>query len=88
MVRRGAKPAVPASARPADRVDREPARASSSDDSHPGEDGGTAIYLGERIRRIALGATAALMTARAFWPSEPEMRTGGWTRDCPGCSRS
>jgi len=35
-----------------------------------------AIYLGERIRRIALGATAALMTARAFGTSEPDLKMG------------
>jgi len=31
---------------------------------------------GERIRRLALGLTAALMVARAFWPSEPDLREG------------
>jgi O-antigen ligase len=30
--------------------------------------------LGERIRRVALGLAAALMTARAFWPSEPDLK--------------
>ena len=30
----------------------------------------------ERVRRIALGLTAALITARAFWPSEPDLREG------------
>jgi hypothetical protein len=34
------------------------------------------VYLAERLRRIALGLTAALITARAFWPSEPNMREG------------
>jgi O-antigen ligase len=28
------------------------------------------------VRRIALGLTAALVTARAFWPSEPDLREG------------
>ena len=32
-----------------------------------------AVWLGERLRRVALGATAALLTARAFWPSEPDL---------------
>jgi len=32
--------------------------------------------VGERVRRIALGLTAALVTARAYWPSEPDVRTG------------
>jgi hypothetical protein len=32
--------------------------------------------MGEQIRRIALGLTAALMVARAFWPSEPDLREG------------
>jgi hypothetical protein len=35
-----------------------------------------AAAVGERIRRIALGLTAALMTARAFWPSEPDLKEG------------
>jgi O-antigen ligase len=30
-------------------------------------------WLGERLRRVALGATAALLTARAFWTSEPDL---------------
>jgi O-antigen ligase len=30
--------------------------------------------LAERLRRIALGATAALVTARAFWPSESNIQ--------------
>ncbi len=34
------------------------------------------VYLAERLRRIALGLTAALITARAFWPSEPNLREG------------
>jgi tetratricopeptide (TPR) repeat protein len=29
-----------------------------------------AAWLGERLRRLALGLTAALIMARAFWPSE------------------
>jgi O-antigen ligase len=32
--------------------------------------------VGERLRRLGLGLTAALMTARAFWPSEPDLREG------------
>jgi O-antigen ligase len=28
------------------------------------------------MRRIALGLTAALVTARAYWPSEPDVRSG------------
>ena len=33
-------------------------------------------YLAERLRRLALGLTAALITARAFFPSEPNLREG------------
>lgn len=40
------------------------------------DDGDTAIILGERLRRYALGLTAALLTARAYWPSEPDVRNG------------
>ncbi|HEX8202991.1 MAG TPA: O-antigen ligase domain-containing protein, partial [Isosphaeraceae bacterium] len=38
-----------------------------------------AAWLGERLRRIALGLTAALITARAYWPSEwdPKAETAG-----------
>jgi hypothetical protein len=35
-----------------------------------------AAEMGERVRRIALGLTAALLTARAFWPSEPDLKEG------------
>jgi hypothetical protein len=35
-----------------------------------------AAWLGERLRRLALGLTAALVTARAYWPSEPDVRSG------------
>jgi len=38
--------------------------------------GRAASDLGERIRRVALGLTAALVTARAFWPSEPDLKEG------------
>ena len=41
-----------------------------------------AAWLGERLRRVALGLTAALVTARAYWPSEPDRRTtpaAGWS---------
>jgi O-antigen ligase len=31
-----------------------------------------ALWLGERLRRVALGATAALIVARALWPSEAD----------------
>jgi O-antigen ligase len=54
----------------------ERARAASLVERNQGDEVGVALYLGERIRRIALGATAALMTARAFWPSEPDLRKG------------
>jgi O-Antigen ligase len=33
-------------------------------------------HLAERLRRLALGLTAALITARAFFPSEPNLREG------------
>jgi O-antigen ligase len=39
-------------------------------------DGPAASHLGEQIRRVALGLTAALLTARAFWPSEPDLKEG------------
>jgi hypothetical protein len=63
MARSGAKPAKPAPAR----WSTEPVE----DDSGP-----RPAYLGERIRRVALGLLAALVTARAFWPSEPDLKEG------------
>ena len=33
-----------------------------------------AALIGEWLRRAALGATAALMVARTYWPSEPDYR--------------
>src|SRR4051794_23153159 len=31
-----------------------------------------AAWLGERLRRVALGATAALIVSRAYWPGEAD----------------
>jgi len=36
-----------------------------------------ALWLGERLRRVALGGTAALLAARAYWPGEPDLRAEG-----------
>lgn len=33
-----------------------------------------ALWIGERLRRLALGLTTALIVSRAFWPSEPDYR--------------
>src|SRR5262245_66624268 len=30
------------------------------------------VWWGDWLRRIALGLTAGLVTARAYWPAEPE----------------
>ena len=38
------------------------------------EDVDSLLRLGEGLRRIALGATASLLTVRALWPSEPDYR--------------
>ncbi len=72
MTRRGAKPAVPLRPRPS----AEPAPRLRSSDRKEEDEVRSASYLGERIRRIALGLTAALVTARAYWPSEPDVRIG------------
>ena len=37
-------------------------------------DAALAEWLGERLRRVALGATAALIVARAYWPGDPDYR--------------
>ena len=73
MTRRGARP--PASPRAAVASDsRRPAsvKASAGDQGGDGDDAGeaSAATVGEQIRRLALGLFAALMTARAYWPSE------------------
>ena len=47
---------------------REPRRSTESDDPAAL----LAARLGEWLRRAALGLTAALLTARAYWPSEPD----------------
>jgi O-antigen ligase len=51
-----------------------PKRWSAENDER--ELGRDASLLGERLRQLALGLTAALMTARAFWPSEPDLKEG------------
>jgi O-antigen ligase len=33
-----------------------------------------AAWLGERVRRLALGLTVALIAARAYWPAEPNFK--------------
>jgi hypothetical protein len=33
-----------------------------------------AAWLGERLRRLALGLTATLIAARAYWPAEPSFK--------------
>jgi len=38
-----------------------------------------ATWLGERLRRFALGLLAALITARAFWPSEVDLKAEAGT---------
>ncbi len=47
-----------------------PARAATPDEPDPAV---TAAVIGERIRRVALGLTAALVTARAYTTSEPDL---------------
>jgi O-antigen ligase len=39
-----------------------------------GDDVAWVVRLGEWLRRLALGLTAALVTARAYWPSEPDLK--------------
>jgi hypothetical protein len=70
MTRRAAKPAVKRK-----ETGDAASRPSSLDHDEQGE-ARSPSYVGERIRRIALGLTAALLTARAYWPSEPDVRVG------------
>ena len=55
-------------------LEKEPARSPTSvDESELQQE---AAENSERLRRIALGLTAALVTAHAFWPSEPDLKEG------------
>jgi hypothetical protein len=47
-----------------------PALGSIEDAEHPAE------WWGEILRRLSLGLLAALITARAYWPSEPDPKNG------------
>src|SRR5262245_48727752 len=76
MARRGANPSMPPAPKPAPRPSSERVQARGSADRDDSDLGRTTSQLGERIRRVALGLTAALMTARAFWPSEPDLKEG------------
>jgi len=51
-----------------------PARSWADHDRRDDED--DALRLAERTRRLALGLLAALIVARAFWPSEPNLKEG------------
>ena len=73
MTRRGARSAV--TSRAAVALDsRQPASVlvSAGDQGGDGHEAGeaSAATVGEQVRRLALGLFAALMTARAYWPSE------------------
>ncbi|AGA25694.1 O-antigen ligase family protein [Singulisphaera acidiphila] len=68
MARRSPRPTV----LPNPRLDRKGPE-SLSDDS----DAELAAWLGERLRRVALGLTVALLTARAYWPSEVDPKAEG-----------
>ena len=72
MARRGTKSSVPARPRPAER----PAPQHESGHQQADSRGEDAARLGEHMRRLALVLMAALVTARAFWPSEPALKEG------------
>ncbi|MFI5455771.1 MAG: O-antigen ligase family protein [Isosphaerales bacterium] len=76
MARRGAKSSVPPRPRPTPRPGSGQAPARGPADRDDEDAGRAASQLRERIRRVALGLTAALVTARAFWPSEPDLNQG------------
>ncbi len=72
MTRRGARP--PASPRAAVASDsRQPASAPAPAGDRGGAGETSAATVGEVVRRQALGLFAALMTARAYWPSETDL---------------
>ena len=80
MARRGARSSVPPNPRKASRADarREPMVAGPPrplDRDEP-DAAGMAARAGELVRRAALGLTAALVAARAYTTSEPDMEYG------------
>ncbi len=76
MARRGAKSSVPPQPRPSQSRTRDQRRHAGRLNSDDQDRGKKRPRLSERVRRIALGLTAALVTARAFWPSEPDLKEG------------
>ena len=80
MSRRGARAPVPPNPSKSRRPERgiAPSReleVRPDDDDEPDWNESAAV-LGERLRRVALGLVAALITARAFATSEPDMDQG------------
>ena len=80
MARRGVRPSVPTNPPKVRRPDgklepvaTKPGRPVEREETDPAA---TAARLGERIRRVALGLTAALVTARAYTTSEPDLERG------------
>ncbi len=76
MARRAPKLPAPPSPRFPTRPDPEPELPRQSKGDPALDDGHTLSSLAERLRRLALGLTAALITARAFFPSEPNLKEG------------
>ena len=81
MSRRGPKPSTLPQARskPGDSWSED----SATTDWSRTADHDAAGRLAERLRRLALGLLAALLVARAYWPSEPDLKAGagdglGW----------
>jgi O-antigen ligase len=71
MARRSPHPTVPPRPRPD--LNAGPAPGETDPDAE------FAAWLGERLRRVALGLIVALTTARAFWPGEPDLRAEAGT---------
>ena len=75
MARRGSRSPVPPQPRSTSRSSAGPSLGplSRSDEADEPDLAGTLSHLGERLRRFALGLLAALVTARAYATSEPNM---------------
>jgi hypothetical protein len=71
-MRSQARPAPPTGPATDTRRSHPPRQAGTQND----EDLESRAGLAEFLRRFALGLTAALVTARAFWPSEPDLKSG------------
>lgn len=76
MSRRGPKPSTLPQARSKPGANRGEDSATTGWSRSAADHDDAAGRLAERLRRLALGLLAALLVARAYWPSEPDLKAG------------